>query len=305
MEGAPLNVPRLRVLFELTRRGSVTSVAEALWMTPSAVSQHLATLEREVGVKLVTRAGRGVQPTEAGRRLAEDAERVLAALDLAQTTARGLGGAEEGRLRVAAFPSVVFRVLAPALADLRRAAPDLIVEVGDVEGAIGLDRVRLGRADVAIVDDWGWDVGIEHRGLTLTPLLDDPLMAVLPADHALAAATEVRWSDLAGEPWVAAHDGSLFSQHVAAQCRRVGFEPLVRARVQDLSAHVALVGALGLVAVLPRLAAVMLDGVVARPLTPAVQRRLIVVTRSDRAGAEGVQGLLGAIERAAAAVREG
>ena len=163
MERAPLNVPRLRVLYELTRRGSVTAAAEALWITPSAVSQHLSALEREVGVELVERVGRGVKPTDAGRRLAHDAERVLAALDVAQSTAHELTTEDHSALRVAAFPSVVLGVLAPALARLRRTNPDLSIDVIDVEGIAGLDHVRLGRADLAVVDD-GPDLGTTLPG---------------------------------------------------------------------------------------------------------------------------------------------
>lgn len=153
--------------YELTRRGSVTAVADALWITPSAVSQHLSALEREVGVALAERAGRGVKPTDAGRRLALDAERVLAALDVAQSTAHELAAQDHSALRVAAFPSVVLGVLAPALTRLRHTQPDLTIDVIDVEGIAGLDHVRLGRADVAVVDDWGWDLGTKPPGLTL------------------------------------------------------------------------------------------------------------------------------------------
>src|SRR5262249_15294198 len=130
-----LNVPRLRILYELSRRGSVSAAAEALWITPSAVSQQLAALEREVGTELVERVGRGVRPTEAGRRLAQEAEQVLAALDVAQSTVQELTSAEPAAVRVAAFPSVVLGVLSPALAQLRRTHPDLVVDVFEVEGA--------------------------------------------------------------------------------------------------------------------------------------------------------------------------
>jgi len=277
-----LNVPRLRILYELSRRGSVSGVAEALWITPSAVSQQLSALEREVGARLVERVGRGVRPTEAGRRLAQDAERVLAALDVAAATAHGLAGGGPEVLRVAAFPSVVLGVLSPALDRLRATDPDLAVEVIDVEGAAGLDAVRLGRADLAVVDDWGWDLGARHPGLTVAPLMADPLLALLPAAHPVAEADGVRWSDLAGADWVMEPGATLFTQQIGAHCRRAGFEPRVRARVSDFATQAALVRALGLVTVLPRTALVRAAGVVARPLVPDVERRLMLVGR-DRA----------------------
>jgi DNA-binding transcriptional LysR family regulator len=283
VERLPLNVPRLRVLYELTRRGSVTAVADALWITPSAVSQHLAALEREVGIGLVERVGRGVKPTDAGRRLALDAERVLAALDVAGATARELAVRDDGALRVAAFPSVVLSLLAPALARLRRVQPGLTVDVIDVEGIAGLDHVRLGRADLAVVDDWGWDLGAVHAGLAVVPLMADPLYALLPASHPQAGAAAVRWSDLARDDWVIEQGDSLFTDQIAAHCRRAGFEPRVRARVRDHAAHAALVGALGLVTVLPRSAITPGADLVALPLLPGVRRQLMVVARENLA----------------------
>jgi DNA-binding transcriptional LysR family regulator len=288
---AVLNVPRLRILYELSRRGSVSAAAEALWITPSAVSQQLSALEREVGAELVERVGRGVRPTEAGRRLALEAERVLAALDFAQSTAHELRSADHAALRVAAFPSVVLGVLSPALAQLRSTHPDLVVDVFEVEGAAGLDRVRLGRADVAVVDDWGWHVGTEHPGLQITPLMSDPLLALLPARHPLGAAESVRWADLAGSDWVVEPGNTLFAQQISAHCRRAGFEPRVRARVRDFATQAALVNALGLVTVLPRTALSSTDGVVARPLRPDVRRRLMIVARQGFAE-HGYAGLL-------------
>lgn len=299
MERVPLNVPRLRVLYELTRRGSVTAVADALWITPSAVSQHLSALEREVGIELVERAGRGVKPTDAGRRLARDAERVLAALDVAQSTAHDLTAQDHSALRVAAFPSVVLGVLAPALARLRRTNPDLTVDVIDVEGIAGLDHVRLGRADLAVVDDWGWDLGTNPPRLAVVPLMTDPLRVLLSTTHPLAAADGVRWSDLAREDWVIEHGDSLFTQQITAHCRRAGFEPRVRARVRDFAAHAALVSALGLVTVLPRTAITATDEITARPLLPDVQRQLMVVAQNDAASKPPASHLIATLQAVA------
>lgn len=299
MDRVPLNVPRLRVLYELTRRGSVTAVADALWITPSAVSQHLSALEREVGVDLVERAGRGVKPTDAGRRLARDAERVLAALDVAQSTAQELNAQDHSTLRVAAFPSVVLGVLAPALARLRRTNPDLTIDVIDVEGIAGLDHVRLGRADLAVVDDWGWDLGTPPPGLAVVPLMADPLRVLLSTKHPVASADAVRWSDLAREHWVIEHGDSLFTQQITAHCRRAGFEPRVRARVRDFAAHAALVSALGLVTVLPQTAITPTDQITAIPLLPDLQRQLLVVAQEDLAGKPPASHLIAALQAVA------
>jgi DNA-binding transcriptional LysR family regulator len=294
-----LNVPRLRVLYELSRRGSVSAVADALWLTPSAVSQQLSALEREVGLDLVERVGRGVRPTEAGRRLALEAERILAAVDTAQSTVDELASAQPAALRVAAFPSVVLGLLAPALAIMRAADAVRGVNVFEVEGAAGLDRVRLGHADVAVVDDWGWHLGTEHRGVEITPLMSDPLLVLLPGSHPLGASARVRWADLADSDWVVEPDDTLFSQQVADHCRRAGFEPRVRARVRDFGTQAALVHALGLVTVLPRTAVHPAAGIIARPLLPDVQRRLMIVTRDTVAEHPHVAELVRALQQVA------
>ena len=288
-----LNVPRLRILYELSRRGSVSDVADALWITPSAVSQQLGALEREVGTELVERVGRTVRPTAAGRRLAQDAERVLAALDGAQATVDEIATSDVAALRVAAFPSVVLGVLAPALAALRTAQPGLTFDVVDVEGAEGLDLVRLGRADLAVIDDWGWHLGAEHAGLDIQLLRTDPLLAVLPAAHELADADSVRWSDLAGSDWVMEAGDTLYTQQVIAHCRRAGFEPRVRARVRDFATQAALINALDVVTVLPQSAVISAQDVAPRPLRPNVARRLMAVARkTDRPATREAVGAL-------------
>ena len=107
--------------------------------------------------------------------------------------------------------------------------------------------------------------------------MDDPLNVLLPASHPLASADAVRWSDLASEDWVIEQGDSLFTQQIAAHCRRAGYEPRVRARVRDFAAHTALVSALALVTVLPKTAITPTDDVIALPLLPDVRRQSLIV----------------------------
>jgi DNA-binding transcriptional LysR family regulator len=211
---------------------------------------------------------------------------------------------------VAAFPSVVLGVLAPALARLRGTNPELTVDVIDVEGIAGLDHVRLGRADLAVVDDWGWDLGTNPPGLAVVPLMADPLRVLLSTEHPLAAADGVRWSDLAREDWVIEHGDTLFTQQITAHCRRAGFEPRVRARVRDFAAHAALVSALGLVTVLPKTAITATNQITSRPLLPDLRRQLMVVAQEDPARKPPASDLIAALQAVAddlttSATREG
>src|SRR3712207_9325365 len=100
-----LDVRRMRVLREVAARGSITAAASALSVTPSAVSQQLAALEREAGVALVERGPRSVRLTEAGRALVAHTDEVLARLQAAELDIQAIGGLRRGTLRVASFPT--------------------------------------------------------------------------------------------------------------------------------------------------------------------------------------------------------
>ena len=278
-----LNVSRLRVLRELAHRGSITAVADALWLTPSAVSQQLAALERETGVQLVERAGRGVRLTHAGGVLAEHSERVFQALDEAASALRALQGEPSGRLRVASFPSVVRQVLPPVMARLRERYPSLRLEIEDLEGEQSLEAVRLGHTDVAVIDDETWSASRRRDGLRRTELFGTPLVAVFERDARWAARGSVGWDDLRDVPQVTEHRSSAFARSIEEECRRAGFEPRVHARVHDVGAMLALVEGGELIAVLPELAVLGQPHAIEwRPLTPTVERRLIAATRTGQ-----------------------
>src|SRR5919199_5685670 len=98
-----LNVERLRVLREVGTRGSFSEAADVLSFTQSAVSQAIATLEAETGVKLIERARRGARPTAAGAVLIDHTETILARLDAAEADIAAIAGLRGGRPRVAPF----------------------------------------------------------------------------------------------------------------------------------------------------------------------------------------------------------
>src|SRR3954464_9251725 len=141
------DVRRLRLLRELAARGTVTAVAEALAYTPSAVSQQLAQLERDVGVGLLERAGRGVRLTEAGRRLAGHADAIMARMEAAEADLAGLSGRAAGRLRVACFPTAAGALVLPALTTLLERHPSVVPELVDIEAEEALPGLRLGEFD--------------------------------------------------------------------------------------------------------------------------------------------------------------
>src|SRR6266545_4742920 len=139
-----LDLRRLRLLRELHERGTIAAVADALQFTPSAVSQQLAMLERETGVRLLERAGRGVRLTDPALVLVGHAEALLAAAV----------GSVTGRARIASFQSAALRIAIPAIAELARDAPELRCELVGAEPEVALPALALGDVDLVLGDEW-------------------------------------------------------------------------------------------------------------------------------------------------------
>ena len=292
--GSPLNVSRLRILCELAAHGSIAAAADALWLTPSAVSQQLTALERETGRKLIERAGRTVALTDAGRVLAHASEPVFAALAYAEASLHALDDEPGGLVRLGAFPSIARVVLPSLIARLQRRYPSLIVEVEDFEVEQSLTALHAGHIDVAIVDDLGWDAGARRSDLDVKELFTDDLVVVAPAGHPLASLDTVTWADLADQDMISEPRSSRFSHTVWTECRRAGFEPNVVARVHDAAAMLAFVEVGSAVTVLPELAVLRTRprGIIWRPLDPPVTRCLLAATRSGRPVTLAVASLL-------------
>src|ERR1700751_3317876 len=157
-----LDIRRLRMLHEFAARGSIARTAEALGYTPSAVSQQLAVLEREAGTPLLDRTARSAGLTDAGRRLASYAERILAMVEEAEADLSARAAEPSGRVVVTGFPS------APALARSLRAHPQLSLLLRQSSPAEGLQLVRSGEVEVAIVDDWTGRLAADLVGLNST-----------------------------------------------------------------------------------------------------------------------------------------
>src|SRR5918992_2891436 len=121
-----LDLKRLRLLSELSRRGTIADVARVVGYTPSAISQSLAQLEREAGATLLERDGRRVRLTPAAHGLVARTERVLAELDAAEAELAAEHEAVRGEVVIGAFPSAAARLVVPAVAELAGGHPELI-----------------------------------------------------------------------------------------------------------------------------------------------------------------------------------
>src|SRR5919108_5626854 len=176
-----IDVRRLRVLSEVAARGSFSGAAVALRLTQSAVSQHMAALEREVGLPLVERGTRPVELTEAGYALTRHATGIFARLDSAEQELGEIAGRRHGRLRFGSFPTALATLVPPACARLRRLHPDVTLTVVDDHLRRLIPRVESGELDLALVYDHEALPEIAARDLERIPLLEDVFRAVLPA----------------------------------------------------------------------------------------------------------------------------
>lgn len=279
-----LDLRRLRLLLELQERGTLAAVAAALGYSPSAISQQLAVLEREAGVRLLERAGRGVRLTEAGQLLAAHAGTILTAADAARADLSALSDGVRGRVRAVGLQSALRRLLIPALASLAGRHPEVRVELTELELEAALPELRLGRVDLVVVDEYHGQPRPRPTGLRFAPLLAERVRLVLPAGHALADGTgPVGLDGLKEAVWVASARDTGHHAMVLSVCREHGgFDPDLRHLTSDAAVQLEVVRHAGAVALLSDLSLPEEDPeIVVRDVAGAeLGRHLFMVTRT-------------------------
>ncbi len=299
-----LDLRRLRLLHELEARGTIAAVADALRFTPSAVSQQLSVLEREAGVKLLERAGRGVRLTDAGLVLARHADALLDRAEVAEAELAAAAGGVVGRVRIASFQSVGLRLAVPALQRLAHDAPELRCELVEAEPEQSLPALALGDVDLVLADEWEHQPVARPPGVDRIDLHRDPVRVVLPEDHPAARRHRVAApiAELSGETWTTGHLDTAWETMVTRTCRDLGgFDPDIRHRTNDAVVSLALVAGGRAVTLLPELvrpeaqAGVAVRAIAERP----VHRAIFAATRSADATRPSVQALLAAVRDAA------
>jgi len=259
-----LDVRRLRVLRTVVETGSMVAAADLLGYTPSAVSQHLAALEREAGAQRLERVGRGVRATPAGRLLAEYTGPVLTKLAEAEAALADLIAGRTGRVGVTFFPTAGASLVPAAVAEFRRRHPGVELQLKVAEPDQALDALANRVTDVAVV------VGGPARpeGTSWQHLLDDPYHVVVPRAHRLAGRQAVDLDEIAGEPWVDTDSvpGPCL-QAILESCEQAGFSPRPTVHADDYPTTQGLVAAGLGVALVPGLAlGVVHAGVVVLPI---------------------------------------
>ncbi|MDG4797134.1 LysR family transcriptional regulator [Micromonospora sp. WMMD1082] len=292
-----LDVHRLRVFRSVVASGSVQAAAANLGYTPSAVSQHLTALQRETGLTLLARVGRGLRPTAAGHALAAETDRVLARLGEAESLIADLRSGRTGVLSIAYFASVGAAWM-PLV--VRRITADLPGVRLDLELREHIPNSREERADLQVmVAPAGFDPG---SGFTAHHLLDDSYVAALPAGHRFADREAVDLADLADDRWIDNDFARGWCRaNLIEACTAAGFSPTFRVEAHDYPTALAFVGAgIGLT-VLPALAAATLpDGVTSvRLVRPTPMRSIHVVVHDAVEHTPAVRTALAALREAA------
>ncbi|MFE5581248.1 LysR family transcriptional regulator [Kitasatospora sp. NPDC056531] len=293
---------QLRILRELGELGSVTAVAEALHVTPSAISQQLRLLQRSIPVPLTERAGRRVVLTDAGQALAGAAIEVETALARARHAVTDFTEQPDGEVSVAAFHSAASAFFPPLLRSLA-----------------GPGRPRLALADEDVTQDRfpvltrDYDLVVAHRLDHAPPwprtviagtLLREPLDVALPVGHPLASNRQLSPRDVADQPWITVHDGFPLMATIEAIASVANRRLDIVHRINEFAVVAEAVAAGGGLALMPRWTARPHPDVVLRPLSGVQARRHIdVLHRPERAARRAVRTVLAELHRAAAAIQ--
>ncbi|HKN99131.1 MAG TPA: LysR family transcriptional regulator [Pseudonocardiaceae bacterium] len=299
-----LDVHRLRLLRELAQHGTIAATARVCSLTPSAVSQQLSLLQREVGTPLLVRDGRGVLLTEAGRTLVAHTERILAELEEAGASIAALSESVSGVVRLAAFPTAASSLVPAAIAATRAAHPEVKVLLEEAETAEGVAALKAGRLDLLIVYEYNLLPDITDAGIELTPLVTESLLAAVPTGVRLPRG-RLRLDVLRDQPWIAPRSDTALRAILERACGLAGFAPQVDYTSDDYTVILALVAAGLGVSLVPPLATETVSATLRlRPVAdPTLSRRVSVAARAGSTRTPRIAVLIRNLRHAAAELR--
>lgn len=280
---------QLRTFLAVVETGQVSAAARLLGLTQPAASQQLRELERTLRVRLLDRAKGRVVPTAAGAALLDPARRADAAIAEVASVAASYRAGEAGRVRFGSGATACIHLLPAVLAQARRAMPglDLVVATGNTSEIVR--RIATGALDVGLVT-----LPLPpDRALSVEPLLEDELVALLPG-HAPGGALSP--AAIAEQPLILYEPGGSTRLLIDLWFRAAGLAVAPIMQLDSVeSIKVLVAGGLG-ASVLPALA--LADGVpgaTVRALDPPLSRQLGVVVRRDKVVDRGLRVVLAAL----------
>lgn len=297
-----MDLGRLRTLRELSKRQTMAAVAEALLISPSAVSQQIALLEQETETQLIERRGRGVRLTAAGQKLLIHAERIIMEIEAAKTDLAEMKKIIAGEIRLAAFPSVAAVLVPPTIVSLKTKHPQLVVKFEELEPTESLDGLRAWQIDAALIDDINIPAGDLDLNFETVPVIEDVFHVMLAKSHPLARRASLPLKELRDEQWVidTASPASAYTNMITGQCRKAGFEPMIAAHCHGFEVAQALTKAGCAVSIIPGLrASHIAGGIAVRKLQPEIRRKIALATRKGEQRQPGLKALVEEIRAAA------
>jgi DNA-binding transcriptional LysR family regulator len=278
-----VDIGRLRVLAAVARHGSMTAAADRLSYTPSAVSQQIRKLETELGMEVLARHAKGVDLTDAGRTVVEHVatiERELAAL---RDDLEDIAGARAGTLRLGTFPTFGASLLPFAVTSFTKRHPGVSLTVRSARLRGLLELLRDREIGMAVLWEYAWS-RLNESGLVVQPLLVDPTLLVVSADHPLAGRPTVNVAELANERWITRADAHPVVEVLRQTTHIAGFEQTISFEAHDYQEAQGMVAAGLGVALAPQLAlSGMRDDVrVVRFSDEVPARRIMLAYSADR-----------------------
>ncbi|GAB3920970.1 LysR family transcriptional regulator [Microlunatus endophyticus] len=296
-----LNLHRLLLLHEFRLRGTVAAVAEALSYSPSTVSQQLAILEREAGIRLFVPVGRRLQLTPAGEQLADRAAELLALQDQIQDELRDGSAQVTGTIRLSALQSTIHTVIPMALAVLEQDHPRLRVELFQLPPEQALFELAGRRFDLVVAEQYPGRTRHLQPDFDYEPLCDDPMRVAVPAGSPASSLAELR-----DAVWVMEPLGTAARDWAVQQCRAAGFEPDVRYQTDDLGAHRLLIQSGLACGILPGLfLGSRAEGVTQLNLADNPERRVFTTARKTSVNTPALVACREALRRAIAQLDAG
>ncbi len=275
-----LDLNRLRILRAVVASGSVNETARRLGYTPSTVSQHVHTLEREVGFLLVQRVGRGIMPTAAAVDLAAASGDVLHAAGRLDALVRDQRDGATDRLTLRTFASAAYTWMPTIARALRHEFPELTLELSISESDAA---EQAGEADIEVHTELPYAPAMAIDGYRRIELAVDDFVLALPSDHPLVGSGPIDLAEFAEDDWVQYDFRDEIATGLSAHaCAEAGFTPRYVARAQDHVTGLAFVAAGVGIALIPELATdwSAFDVDFVRPRNPTPQRRIVVLVRN-------------------------
>jgi DNA-binding transcriptional LysR family regulator len=296
-----IDVRKLRMLAELDQRGTIAAVAEEMHLTPPGVSMQIAALEKQVGVALTERQGRGLVLTPAGKVLAAHGRDLLDRLSLAELELDSLRAGAAGEYVIAAFPSAARTLVADVCRDLIDESSAVSIRISTPEPEDALKDLSAGRADIAIIHSYSNVPRTIPEGIHTSHVADETVRIAVPEHHGPSVSRLIDLATMNTQNWITAPNEFTCFSMVERACGLAGFRPRVVAQSVDFSAQLELVAAGLGVALIPFLTVERIpDGVALVEMAQPVARSIFVATRRTSTQDAGIAQLT---DRLAAAAR--